>query len=87
MFNPNDIVECNDGVGRVIFHDKLTHLVHIMFQINKYTWQIQKCDEIYCRLAYVFLWSTESAFRCKYQTKQYTPILENEVHDHVMFLN
>ena len=74
MYLPNQIVEYDGKYGRVMFHDPITHNVHVLFRMNTNTWKIEKCDGFHCKSAQVFLWSMASAFATKHVRK--TPYLE-----------
>jgi hypothetical protein len=69
MYQPNQIVEYNGTHGRVIFHDPITYNVHVMFRLNTNTWKIERCDEIFCKPAQVFLWTIHSAFFTRHVVK------------------
>jgi hypothetical protein len=73
MYQSNQIVEYYGRYGRVMYYDRLKHNVHVLFRVNDTTWKIEKCDEIFCRPAQVFLWTIESAFHTKYFRKTRTP--------------
>jgi len=77
MYQPNQIVECDEKYGRVIYHDQKTHDVHVMFRTSTNTWKIEKCNELFCKPAQVFLWTIESAFSSKYLRTTRTPQFES----------
>jgi hypothetical protein len=65
MYKYNEIVECNGVYGRVIYHDPIKHVVHVLIRTNVNTWNIKKYDEFVCRPAQVFMWTIASAFCTK----------------------
>jgi hypothetical protein len=73
MYIPNQIVDVDGMVGRVIYHDPMTQHVHVMFRLNNNTWKIQKCDVFFCKPAQVFLWTIHSAFSSRYPKQMRTP--------------
>ena len=75
MYLANQIVEYHGRHGRVIYHDRLSHTVHVLFRVNTYTWKIEKCDEFLCRLTQMFLWGIESAFSIRHRMRIRTPQL------------
>lgn len=76
MYKPNDLIEYNESkLGRVLYHDTLTHVIHVMFRENDFTWKVEKCDEFFCKPSYVYCWGLETAFCVKYQRSHRTPNL------------
>lgn len=73
MYSPNQIVEVDGMIGRVIYHNITTQHVHVMFRMNNNTWKIQKCDVFFCKPAQVFLWTIHSAFSSRYPNQLRTP--------------
>ena len=69
MYQNNQIVEYEGRYGRVIFNDPITRNVHVMFRLNNNTWKIEKCGQIYCKPAELFLWTIQSAFCTKHLLK------------------
>ena len=86
MYRPNEIVEYEGQHGRVIYHDLLTHTIHVLFRVNNNTWKVEKCDPFQCKPAQVFLWTIESAVCSRYLRRQRTPELQSlkQYTDHVM---
>ena len=76
MYKCNQIVEVEGVYGRVIYHDPVTHIVHVLLRTNFNTWKIQKCDDLHCKPVQVFLWTIESAFCTKYSHRTRTPQFE-----------
>lgn len=73
MYKFNDIVECNERYGRVMYYDPMTYTVHVLFKTNDNTWKIEKCDRFFCNPAQVFLWTLESVFHMQRQMRVQTP--------------
>lgn len=73
MYIPNQIVDVDGMVGRVMYHDPMTQSVHVMFRTSQYSWKIQKCDVFFCKPAQVFLWTIQSAFSSRYPRQMRTP--------------
>lgn len=89
MYLPNQIVEYNGSHGRVIFDDPIEHCVHILLRTNTNAWKIEKCDPLFCKPAFAFLWTIESVFQVRRQRTAQTPqLVPMEVVDidHVMEL-
>lgn len=88
MYSHGQLVELFGRYGRVIYHDTRTHLVHILFKINDYTWKIEKHDESFCTIGEAFLWTIETAFKTKFinrtRTPQFGAVRVSE--DHIMTL-
>lgn len=76
MYLLKQIVEYQGRYGRVLYHDTITHNVHVLFRVNDNTWKLEKCDDLFCKPAQIFLWSVESAFCIKYSQKTRTPQFE-----------
>jgi hypothetical protein len=85
MYIPNQIVDVDGMVGRVMYHDPLKKCVHVMFRTNQYSWKIQKCDSFSCRPAQAFLWTIHSAFSSRYprqmRTPQFHPVEMSDIED------
>lgn len=73
MYQPNQIVEYYGRYGRVMFHDRTKHNVHVLFRVNDNTWKVEKCNDFFCKPAQVFLWTIESAFHTRYFRNTRTP--------------
>jgi hypothetical protein len=67
MFATNQIVETSDGLGRIVYYDKLTHTAHVMVRMTNNTWVIKQFDETKLQPTETFLWTLQQAFNSKYQ--------------------
>ena len=76
MYKCNQIIQHDGEYGRVIYHDPITHVVHVLFKMNTNAWKIQKCDDLHCKPAQIFLWTIASAFCTKYSRQTRTPQFE-----------
>lgn len=88
MFKVNQIIEYYGNHGRVMYHDSITHNVHVLFRLNDNTWQIKLCDDLHCKPAQVYLWTIESAFDIRRprlnRTPQFRPVKPPKPVDWVM---
>ena len=75
MYKPDQTVEVDGRFGRVLYHDPVTHFVHVLFKTNTNAWKLEKCDDLHCKPAQIFLWSTENVFCVKHQRRYRTPTL------------
>lgn len=76
MYQNNDIVENSYGIlGRVIHHDRYSHVVHVLVRVNTFTWKIEKWDPYFCNKKMAFLWPIETPFAIRYQRRHRTPEL------------
>lgn len=77
MIANNSIVQNDFGVmGRVIYHDKYSHVIHVIVRVNTFTWKIEKWDPYHCNQIQTYLWPIETPFRIRYQKIQRTPDLK-----------
>jgi len=76
MFKNNQAVTDNTYVGRVMYHDVVTHTVHVLVKINEHTWKIEKWDQFFCYPYDQYVWPIDTPFVIKYHRLQRTPILQ-----------
>ena len=76
MFKNNTIVKnSEDIIGRVIYHDTYSHVVHVIVRVNTFTWKIEKWDPFHCYPCLTYLWPLETPFCIRYQKMHRTPDL------------
>ncbi len=77
MFANNCIVQNEEGVmGRVMYHDKYSHVVHTLIRLDTFSWKIEKWDQFRCYEIQAFLWPVETAFACRYYQPYKSPNLK-----------
>ena len=65
MYEPNEIVEMEGKLGRVLNYNALTHDLHVLNRVGENCWREEKWDPMFCRKAYVHLWDLNFAFSVK----------------------
>ncbi len=90
MFVSNSVVEQDNIVGRVLYHDTIRRKVHVLVRTGEHTWIMKKWDDFQCHQSTSYLWHLETAFASKFNNSHSTPLLDSmEVEDdiHVLYLN
>ena len=76
MFENNSIVKGIDGIiGRVIYYDRYSHVVHVLVRLNTFSWKIEKWDPYCCNEIQTYLWPINTAFACRYYQPYKSPDL------------
>lgn len=76
MFANNCIVQNDENIiGRVIYHDKLKHVVYVIVRLNTFTWKIEKWDPSDCNEIQSYLWTINIPFACRYFSHHRSPDL------------
>lgn len=66
MFANNCIVKNDyDILGRVIYFDRYSHVVHVIVRLNTFSWKIEKWDPYSCKEVQAYLWPIETPFACR----------------------
>ncbi len=75
-FTNNQSVTNYSSVGRVMYHDVVTHTVHVLVKTNENTWKVEKWDQYFCYPHDEYVWPIETPFVIKYHRLQRTPVLQ-----------
>lgn len=65
MFEPNDMIQCEGKIGRVLFYNALTHDLHVLNRVSENGWREERWDPMFCRKAYIHMWDIDYAFNVK----------------------
>lgn len=66
MFTANQIVETSEGIGRILYYDKLTHSARVILRTTNNTWIVKTFDETKLQPTETFIWTLQKAFNSKY---------------------
>ena len=76
MIQNNSIVQNYNGViGRVVYKDNYTYMLHVLVRLDTFSWKIEKWDIYSCNEIQGYLWTINTAFACRYYEPYKSPDL------------